>query len=107
DALARSGSNGDPTNVRVSDASVDFAAGQNWHFEAVDKADAAAEVRNHILVQSQAKRKDVVALDKERALFRKEQRKASQVRASSIDLCFGEVGVHGSGGEHVRSQPLI
>jgi hypothetical protein len=62
---------------------------------ALDQADATAEVRQHVLIQAEPEREDVVALQEERALLGKEQREARQVRPAGIDLRLGEVRVHG------------
>ena len=56
--------------------------------------------------EAEAERKDVAALEKERALLREEQREARQVRAARVDFGLGEVGVDGQRGEHVRAEPL-
>ena len=92
--------------VRVARASVDLGAGDDGHFLPLDEADAPAEVRQHVLVQAEAEREDVVAFEEERALLGKEERKPRQVRAPRIDLGLGEVGVGRHGRDDVRTQPL-
>ncbi len=56
--------------------------------------------------EAETEREDVVALEKERALLGKEQRKPRQVGAPRVDLGFGEVGVDGQRRQHVRAEPL-
>ena len=56
--------------------------------------------------EPEAEREDVGAFEEERALLGKEQRKPRQVRAARVDFGFGEVGVDGDRGEHVRAEPL-
>ena len=58
-----------------------------------DQTDAPAEIRQDILVQPEAEREDVVALEKERPLLREEQRESRQVRPPRVDFGLGEVGV--------------
>src|SRR5262249_43360127 len=87
-------------------AAVDLSAGEDRHCLAVDEADAAAEVRDDVLVEAEAEREDVVALDEERPLLGKELGEARQVRAPRIDFGFREVGVHRAGREDVRADAL-
>ena len=72
----------------------------------LDQPDAAAEVRQHVLVQAEAERENVVAFEKERALLGKEQREPREVRPPRVDFGLGEVGIGGDGGDDVRAEPL-
>ena len=56
--------------------------------------------------EPEAERENVAALEKERALLGKEQRKPRQVRPARVDLGFGEVGIDRGRGEHVGAEPL-
>src|SRR5262249_34181190 len=60
-----------------------------------------------VLAEAKAERKNVVALEEERALFGKEQRKACQIRAARVDFRFREVGVHRSRDEDICAESLV
>ena len=72
----------------------------------LDQPDAADEVGQHVLVQAEAEREDVVAFEEERALLRKEQRKPREIRPPRVDFGLGEVRVGRHGGDDVRAEPL-
>src|SRR5262249_37805676 len=96
DAVLRARPDGDAAETGIVDPSVDFAACEDWHFLIFDETDATAEIWNDVLAEAKTERKNVVALEEERALFGKEQRKACQIRAPRVHFRFREVGVHRS-----------
>src|SRR5262249_21437078 len=81
-------------DVVVTLASGELRAYTDWHGEVLEQTDPPAEERPDVGRIDQAGDVEYAgAFKKERALFRKEQRKAGQVHLAEVGFGLGEVGV--------------
>src|SRR5262245_35902161 len=85
----------EPADARLADLAAHFSARDDRYFDTIDETDAPAEERDDVLLEAEPECKRVGTLEKERALLRKEQWKARQVRAARVDFRLRKVGVDG------------
>src|SRR5262249_50117242 len=85
-------------DVVVALASCQLRAHPDWYGEVLEQTDPPAEERPEVRRVDQPRDVEHAgAFKKERALFRKEQRKAGQVHLPEVGFGLGEVGVDGEG----------